>query len=360
MNGPLGTAHRLPGPPELLPYGADAVVDLRTAAGADLVGAVWRHADARVVDTDFVGVGEDLGPSGPPNRTATISPSVTDDDSSWRILRPEDLELRLGTGRVSFGWYRTTVTVPARLGDLDPTGATIVFEIVVDDHAEVWVDGELPKALGDVGGPVVAGFNAPNRVVLTRDARPGDTFAIAVLGINGPLSADPQNYIWVRSCSLDVYAAGRAAVGEPVPDAAAPPGIAVERVATGFRGTAAPLWHDGALLFSSPPAHAVYRWSTHGVVSVFRPKSGAVVAMVADDQGRLLLQRADGSLLRVNPHGDTTELRGHVDPPAKPAVLDVVELPEASTGAAWDDQGRDLYVTAHTSVYRLRFEEDTT
>ena len=61
------------------------------------------------------------------------------------------------------------------IGDLDPTGATVVFEVVIDDYAEVWVDGELPHALGDTGGPVVGGFNAPNRVVLTRDARPGQT-----------------------------------------------------------------------------------------------------------------------------------------------------------------------------------------
>ena len=67
-----------------------------------------------------------------------------------------------------------------------------MFEVVVDDYAEVWVNGELPHALGDTGGPVVGGFNAPNRVVLTRDARPGERFLIAVFGINGPISASPR------------------------------------------------------------------------------------------------------------------------------------------------------------------------
>ena len=65
-------------------------------------------------------------------------------------------------------------TIPERVGDLDPTGATVVFEVAIDDYAEVWVDGALPVALGDTGGQVVGGFNAPNRVVLTRDARPGE------------------------------------------------------------------------------------------------------------------------------------------------------------------------------------------
>ena len=44
-----------------------------------------------------------------------------------------------------------------------------MFEVVVDDYAEVWVDGKLSPALGQSGGAVVRGFNAPNRVVLTRD-----------------------------------------------------------------------------------------------------------------------------------------------------------------------------------------------
>jgi gluconolactonase len=42
--------------------------------------------------------------------------------------------------------------------------------------------------------------------VLTRDARPGDTFQLAVLGINGPISASPRNYIWIRSATLDFHA----------------------------------------------------------------------------------------------------------------------------------------------------------
>ena len=69
----------------------------------------------------------------------------------------------MGNGRVCFQWYRLSVTLPERVGDLDVAGATVVFEVVVDDYAEVWVDGRLPLALGDTGGPVVAGFNAPNR-----------------------------------------------------------------------------------------------------------------------------------------------------------------------------------------------------
>ena len=113
------------------------------------------------------------------------------DDTAWTVLSPPDTQRRLSTGRVCFNWYRITVTLPERVGDLDVAGSTVVFETVVDDYAEVWVNGSQPLALGDTGGQVVAGFNTPNRVVLTQAARPGQRFTIAVFGINGPISAAP-------------------------------------------------------------------------------------------------------------------------------------------------------------------------
>ena len=52
----------------------------------------------------------------------------------------------------------------------------MAFEIVVDDYAEVWVNGKAPFVLGQNGGSVAAGWNAPNRVVLTKNAQPGELF----------------------------------------------------------------------------------------------------------------------------------------------------------------------------------------
>jgi gluconolactonase len=312
----------------------DAVVDLRTEEGAALVGARWRYADATVTPVDFVEVGSDLGPSGPPNRTLDLAPhaeAADYDDRGWRVLEPSELELRLGPGRVCFNWYRTAVTIPERVGDLDPTGATVVFEIVIDDYAEVWVDGVLPHTLGDVGGPVAAGFNAPNRVVLTRDARPGETFSIAVFGINGPISADPRNYIWVRTATLDFYSPDHAVAAEPAPlvverrdgrlDAVVPPATDPERIATGFVFTEGPVWRDGALLFSSPDVNTIYRWTPAGTVTVFRPKSGysgvdigryhqpGSNGLTFDPDGRLAIcQHGNRRVVRVNPHGDVTVL----------------------------------------------------
>src|SRR5205823_11576393 len=179
---------RLPGPPELLPGRPDAIVDLQTDAGVELVGGTWRYSDCRVEEIDFVELGspeDPLGPGTVPNRTYDVVPhaeGVDFDDSAWRVLAPGETMLRLANGRVCFNWYRIAVTVPERVGDFDPTGSTVVFETIVDDYAEVWVNGALPHALGDNGGAVVGGFNAPNRVVLTRDAKPGERFVIAVFG----------------------------------------------------------------------------------------------------------------------------------------------------------------------------------
>ena len=316
------------------------MVDLQTAEGVALVQAEWRYADADIVETAFVDVGTDLGPTGPPNRTYEVVPHAQGmhfDDSAWRRLEPDQTQLRLSTGLVCFNWYRIAVTLPRRVGDFDPTGATVVFEVVIDDYAEVWVDGELPIVLGQAGGRVISGFNAPNRVVLTQDARPGQTFQIAVFGINGPISVSPHNYIWMRTASLDFYAADRATPAEPVEceivrmdtalDEVVPPGARMERIASGFQFTEGPVWtKEGALLFSSPNTNVIYRWTPLGTVEVFRSKSGysgvdmgrynqpGSNGLTFDPEGRLALcQHGNRRVIRVEAHGNITVLADRYD-----------------------------------------------
>src|SRR5215218_1287503 len=332
-------AAKLPGPPELPPGKPDAVVDLQTAEGAALVGGEWRYSDCTVQEIDFVAVGapdDPLGPGGPPDRTYDVLPhaeGIDFDDSAWRLLAPEETMLRLANGRVCFNWYRTRVTIPERVGDFDPTGSTVVFETVIDDYAEVWVNGELAPALGDTGGRVVGGFNAPNRVVLTQEARPGQTFLLAVFGINGPISVSPHNYIWMRTATLDFYAAERARPVEETPlevdgdltgilleDAR------LERVAGGFEFTEGPVWKDGGLLFSSPNTNVIYRWTPAGAVTVFRPKSGYTGVDIgryhqpgsngltfSPDGLLTICQHGNRRVIRVNPHGDITVLADRYD-----------------------------------------------
>jgi gluconolactonase len=331
-------AAAIPGPSELLPGCPDAVVDLQSDAGVQLVDGQWRYSDARVAEIEFVEVGHPEDPLGPgvmPNRTYDVVPHAQGadyDDSEWRLLAPAETQLRLSHGRVCFNWYRINVTVPHRVGEFDPTGATVVFEVAVDDYAEVWVDGQLPHALGDAGGPVVAGFNAPNRVLLTDDAQPGQQFQIAVFGINAPISASPANYIWMRTATLDFYASERAhpAVAASLEVGCAHPGLeaivasdaTLERIAGGFVFTEGPVWSpDGALLFSSPNTNVIYRWHPSGRVTVFRSKSGysgidigrftqpGSNALTFDPQGRLTIcQHGNRRVIRVEPHGNITVL----------------------------------------------------
>ena len=49
---------------------------------------------------------------------------------------------------VSFFWYRTTLTIPANAMGFDTAGAMTVFRVNIDDYAEIWVNGEMPRAAG--------------------------------------------------------------------------------------------------------------------------------------------------------------------------------------------------------------------
>jgi gluconolactonase len=328
-------AASLPGSSELLPGLPDAIIDLQTDAGVQLIHGQWRYHDAQIVESDFVGVGPDLGPSGSPNRTYDIAPHAEAtgfDDSQWEILAPSRTETRKSSGRVCFAWYRINLTIPDKIGGFDPTGATVVFELTIDDYAEVWVNGQLPLALGQTGGQVIAGFNAPNRVILTRDARPGQQFQLAIFAMNGPISAAPRNYIWIRSATLDFYAAERArttwdapveiAKVAPALDEIVPPGAKLEKVAGGFVFTEGPVWAKaGYLLFSSPNTNAIYRWTPEGKVEIFRAKSGYTGidigeytqpgsnGLTFDPSGRLTIcQHGNRRIIRVEPRGNITVL----------------------------------------------------
>src|SRR3989475_7507089 len=146
-----------------------AIINLATPEGVQLVKGQWRYSDTKIIEVDHHSVGPDLRPSGPPKRTNDIAPhagAADFDDSQWEILAPPQLEARKSTGRLCFNWYRLNVTIPAKVGAFDPTGSTVIFELVIDDYAEIWVDGKLPTVLGQTGGQFVKGFNAPNRVVI--------------------------------------------------------------------------------------------------------------------------------------------------------------------------------------------------
>ncbi len=315
-----------------------AIIDLATPGGAQLAKAQWRYHDVKIKEVAHHDVGPDLKATGAANKTYDYEPhaGVADfDDAKWEVITPESLDPRRGHGKVSFNWYRTSVTIPEKVGAFDPTGATVVFEIVVDDYAEVWVDGKLGFTYGQSGGQVVRGWNAQNRVVLTRDARPGQKFQLAIFGMNGPVSATPATFIWVKSATLDFHAARKPELVEtkierldPALDTILPRDAKLEKVATGFTFTEGPVWSRelGALLFSDPNENTIYRLTPEGEVSVFRAKSGYTGTDIGeygqpgsngltfDKEGRLTLdQHGNRRVLRIEKNGVVTVLADKFD-----------------------------------------------
>src|SRR5258705_4747666 len=139
----------------------EASIDLASAAGVDLVKGEWRYSDTKIVEVDFRGPGVDKQPSGPATRTYDYTPHAGGadfNDSKWEVISPTTLDQRRGNGRLAFNWYRIKLTGPERIGDFDPTGTTAVFDTSFDDYAQIWVDGELSRALGQSCSSVTAGW----------------------------------------------------------------------------------------------------------------------------------------------------------------------------------------------------------
>lgn len=373
---------------------ADAIVDLRTQAGVDLVDATWKYRSAQFEKAKFNAPGPsesdplDLYPTGKPINTQTLSVQAGTadyDDSIWESLDPTTLEERRGTGLGSFAWYRIRVAIPETIGALSTSGTRVVFEIVVDDYAEIWVDGKLNKTFGQSGGSAIKGFNSRNRVVLTDNARPGQEFSIAVLGINGPLADLPDNYIWIRSCTLDFYEdyptsadwqnLGQVVMIDDELKQVIDPEARIEKLADGFQFTEGPVWHpDGYLLFSDPNANVIYRYDpVSRNVSVYITKSGYTGidigeyhqpgsnGLAIDQEGRLIVcQHGNRQVIRHERKGPITVLADRYDGKRLNSPNDLVLKSDGSIyftdppyglPKAYDDPRKEL---PHQGVYRFK------
>ena len=324
----------------------DAVISLATKQGVDVVKGQWRYSDTKIIRVDFKTAGPDKQPTGKPIKTYDFTPhagGVDFDDSKWEVLDGATLDARRSTGRLCFNWYRINVTIPPRLDDVDLTDATAVFETSVDDYAEVWVDGELARAPGQSGGSVAKGWNASNRLIISRSVQPGQKIQLAIFGINGPLSNPPTNYIYMREAKLEFYRGGVVPVAitpsevnvevvrkDPALDTIVPPNPKIFKLAEGFKFTEGPVWDrkGGFLLFSDPNNNTIYKYSPegNGQLAVFREKSGYEGADIAeygqpgsngltfDREGRLTIdQHGNHRVVRVEPEGQLTVLADKFD-----------------------------------------------
>jgi gluconolactonase len=309
-----------------------AVVDLSTPEGQTLFQAVWRYRDAQIVPGEFLAPGADGQPGVAPIKTYELQPragTADYDDSSWEVLPAGKLSVRKGGGRLSFGWYRVRLRVPSHVGDFSTDGASIVFETSIDDYAEVWVDGEITRTLGQSGGSVVAGWNAPNRLVIARGVKPNQEIQLAVFRANGPLSNPPTNYVWMRSAKVELYAGGFQPSAVPVSEV----NVEVRRLdpamdqiisrnpklyklAEGFRFTEGPVWlPEGRLLFSDPNSNRIYAYEPDGKLSVFLDPSGYSGADIAEygQPGSNGLAIDPQGRLTINQHGNHAVVRRESD-----------------------------------------------
>jgi hypothetical protein len=179
------------------------VVDLMTVDGSALFGMRWKAKEAKIVECPA------LSDSMPEfTTTYDIEPHAElsgFDDSTWPEVAATELGAKRGGGMVSFFWFRTTLTMPTKVAGFATEATKAVFTVNVDDYAEVWIDGVLPRAAGRPTPAAIQGFNMPNRLVLRDSVVPGERFEIAVFAINGPISAAPANFLWFREAKVEFY-----------------------------------------------------------------------------------------------------------------------------------------------------------
>ena len=304
----------------------DAVIDLATKEGVDLVKGQWRYSDTKITQVDFKAAGADKQPTGKSVKTYDFVPHAGGadfDDSNWERIEPATLDARRSTGRLCFNWYRINITIPPRVNDVDLAGTTAIFQTSLDDYAEIWVDGELARAPGQSGGSVIKGWNAANRLIINRSVQPGQKIQLAIFGINGPLSNPPTNYIWMREAKLEFYKDGIAPVAitpsevnveiirkDPALDTIVPPNPKIFKLAEGFKFTEGPVWdrRGGYLLFSDPNSNTIYKYSPdgNGTLTVFREKSGYEGADITEygQPGSNGLTFDREGRLTINQHGN--------------------------------------------------------
>jgi hypothetical protein len=191
--------------PPLAPLTPPAhVVDLMTEEGSAVFGARWRGMEAKIVECPA------LADSRPEYKTTyDIDPHaevVGFDDSGWEAVPATDLGGRRGGGLLSFFWFRAILTIPPDAAGFATAGTKAVLRVNIDDYAEIWVNGELPRAAGRPSPACIQGFNMPHRLVLGDNiVQPADKFEVAVFAINGPLSAGPANFLWFREAKVEFY-----------------------------------------------------------------------------------------------------------------------------------------------------------
>jgi hypothetical protein len=159
-------------------------LDLNSEQGRQLVSGQWRVGPGYVPGQPNEGLV--AGIEGSPARLADY------DDSSWAIS--DNIRKSLSKG-FTFCWWRITIDLPEQVDGMKVAGTSVYFETNIDNHGEIWVDGELGTGAGIIGN------NVQQRVTITRDAVAGERHVIACLAANGPLAV-PRGGVFMRYATL--------------------------------------------------------------------------------------------------------------------------------------------------------------
>ena len=185
-------------PPER--EGAAVVLNLDDSVDLRLVNGKLKWAPGLIPGADNQGLVADKFIEAPP-RLADF------DDSAWDT--PRNIREVVGLG-FTFAWYRFTITLPEKVGDLDVERAQIWFSTCADDYGEVWVDCppftsdfRAAQAIAQNKFAPTTGYNTENRILVAREAEPGRRHVIACLAINAPI-ANPQGGVFLRYARLEI------------------------------------------------------------------------------------------------------------------------------------------------------------
>jgi gluconolactonase len=287
-----------------------AVIDLMRREGTSLVKGQWRYAET------------------PSHRLGKLGVTALP-DTGWIVIDPGELDRRRRAAPSRFKWYRLDLTIPDQIGDFDARGSAVLFEVMVDGYAELWLNGTLSPVLGQNGGSLISRYNGQNRMLLTRDAR-GQRFELTLRGVESLLGESPADGFSIRSATLDFVPPPpvvRPGVGEvvrldPGLDTIVSSGERLQKIADGVRSGEGPVWMpEGYLLFSDFQANLIYRWTADDGLTVFRTKSGYAGFDIAahplpgsnglavDREGRLTIaEHGRRRVVRLERNGDVTVL----------------------------------------------------
>lgn len=363
---PAVSLAQMPSAPQASPL---AVVDLTTEQGLEAVQGEWRYSDAHPAKLLFMGSSSG---SAKASGTWSISPQAGGadfDDSQWEVVPPHALAEPRGTGKMCFGWYRLSLTIPGELDGHALDNATAVLNIRSSDYAEVWVDGELPRRQGQSGGALVSGYGVTNRVTAAHRIHPGQLIQVAVFVINGPISAAPADYLSLLAASLELLPGVQLPSAEapalvnakverlhPLLDNLCPRNPRLELLAQGFRGLTRMAWEAGGLLLEDAGGY-------------YRLQGGRLEKLDTDQRPPPLdVQRRP--VLKLPPSLDNEALAGLVADSggnvyvangrtvhvltAQGFPMGVIRLARPLSGVAWGgEHAHSLFLAARDRLYRL-------